>query len=59
MHAEWTNSTAAVAEFLYVSADEDHRSYRTHHAPKAKRRLSRSKNKPSGIYRRRNHRWSW
>lgn len=59
MHPDWINANTA-AEFDYVSADGDHRSYRAHHAPKAKRRSDRPKStKPSGIYRRRNNRWGW
>ncbi len=59
MHADWKSNVTASADFFYGSADDDHRTYRPIKPPKAKRRPVRASAKPSGIYRRRNHRWGW
>lgn len=62
MHADWTNSPRAA--FPYLSAADDHRSYRREKTPKAKRKPTphvskASNNKLPGIHKRRNHRWAW
>jgi hypothetical protein len=59
MHPEWNNGANGPQDFDYISSEDEARAYRTRQTPKAKRRETRVKAKPAGIYRRRNHRWSW